>query len=128
MSEIDYVDLAQRFVAAIQAGDAAAVRAFYAPDAKIWHNIDDVEQTVDQNLKSLAWFVRTLPDRIYRVQRIAPLPDGFLQQHVLEATLPNGERWAMDACVVVRIENGKIVRLDEYLDSAKTAQLVAATR
>lgn len=128
MSQIDYVDLARRFVAAIQAGDADTVRAFYAPDAKIWHNIDHVEQTVDQNLKSLAWFVRTLPDRTYRVQRIAPLPDGFLQQHVLEATLPNGERWAMDACVVVRVENGKIARLDEYLDSAKTTQLVAATR
>lgn len=128
MSQIDYVDLARRLVAAIQAGDADTVRAFYAPDAKIWHNIDHVEQTVDQNLKSLAWFVRTLPDRTYRVQRIAPLPDGFLQQHVLEATLPNGERWAMDACVVVRVENGKIARLDEYLDSAKTAQLVAATR
>ncbi|ATC32538.1 nuclear transport factor 2 family protein [Caulobacter vibrioides] len=128
MSEIDYVAFAQRFVAAIQAGDAEAVRAFYAPEAKIWHNIDHIEQTVDQNLKSLAWFVRTLPDRTYRVQRIAPLPDGFLQQHVLEATLPNGERWAMDACVVVRVEDGKITRLDEYLDSAKTAQLVAATR
>ncbi|OYX03456.1 MAG: ketosteroid isomerase [Caulobacter vibrioides] len=128
MSQIDYEAFAQRFVAAIQAGDAEAVRAFYAPDAKIWHNIDHIEQTVDQNLKSLAWFVRTLPDRTYRVQRIAPLPDGFLQQHVLEATLPNGERWAMDACVVVRVENGKITRLDEYLDSAKTAQLVAATR
>ncbi len=128
MSQIDYEAFAQRFVAAIQAGDAEAVRAFYAPDAKIWHNIDHIEQTVDQNLKSLAWFVRTLPDRTYRVQRIAPLPNGFLQQHVLEATLPNGERWAMDACVVVRVENGKITRLDEYLDSAKTAQLVAATR
>lgn len=128
MSEVDHVDFAQRFVAAIQAGDAEAVRAFYAPDAKIWHNIDNIEQTVDQNLKSLAWFVRTLPDRTYRVQRIAALPDGFLQQHVLEATLPNGERWAMDACVVVRVENGRITRLDEYLDSANTALLRAAVR
>ena len=46
-----------------------------------------------------------------------------LQQHVLEATLPNGERWAMDACVVVKVENGLITRLDEYLDSAKSAAL-----
>jgi ketosteroid isomerase-like protein len=29
----------------------------------------------------------------------------------------------MDACVVVRIENGKITRLDEYLDSAKSMML-----
>lgn len=47
MSQIDYVAFAQRFVAAIQAGDAEAVRAFYASDAKIWHNIDHIEQTVD---------------------------------------------------------------------------------
>lgn len=123
MSKPDYVDFAKRFVAAIQKGDGEAVRAFYAPDAKLWHNTDNIEQTVDQNLKVLAWFVKTLPDRFYRVLRVEALPDGFLQQHILEATLPNGEKWAMDACVVVKIENGLITRLDEYLDSAKSAQL-----
>jgi ketosteroid isomerase-like protein len=51
------------------------------------------------------------------------LPDGFLQQHVLEATLPDGTAWAMDACVVVRMKDGLIVRLDEYIDSAKAAEL-----
>jgi len=122
-SKMDYVDFAKRFVAAIQDGDGEAVRAFYAPDAKLWHNTDNIEQTVDQNLKVLAWFVKTLPDRNYRVLRVEALPDGFVQQHVLEATLPNGERWAMDACVVIKIENGLITRLDEYLDSAKSAAL-----
>lgn len=121
--KMDYVDFAKRFVAAIQDGDGEAVRAFYAPDAKLWHNTDNIEQTVDQNLKVLAWFVKTLPDRNYRVLRVEALSDGFVQQHVLEATLPNGERWAMDACVVVKIENGLITRLDEYLDSAKSAAL-----
>ena len=42
---------------------------------------------------------------------------------VLEATLPDGEKWAMDACVVVRMKDGKITRLDEYLDSAKSGAL-----
>ena len=51
------------------------------------------------------------------------LPDGFLQQHVLEATLPDGTRWEMPACVIVRIENGHITRLDEYLDSAHAKAL-----
>lgn len=123
MTPQDYLDFAERFVGAIQRGDVDAVRACYAPDAKLWHNTDNIEQTVDQNLKVLAWFVKTLPDRNYRVLRVEALPDGFLQQHVLEATLPNGEKWAMDACVVIKIENGLITRLDEYLDSAKSAQL-----
>ena len=123
MTAQEYLDFAERFVGAIQAGDTATVRACYAPDAKLWHNNDGIEQTVDQNLKVLAWFVKTLPDRNYRVLRVEALPDGFVQQHVLEATLPNGERWAMDACVVIKIENGLITRLDEYLDSAKSAAL-----
>ena len=123
MAPQDYTAFAGRFISAIQAGDAEAVRACYAPDARIWHNHDGLEQTVEQNIKALKWFVRNLPDRFYRVQRVEPLSDGFLQQHVLEATLPDGTVWAMDACVVVRMEGGLIVRLDEYLDSAKANAL-----
>ena len=122
-AEGDILAFARRFVAAIQGGDAEAVRACYAPDAKIWHNIDNVEQTVDQNMRSLDWFVRKLPDRLYTVQRLEALKDGFLQQHVLSATLPDGTAWKMSACVVVRMANGRITRLDEYIDSAAAGAL-----
>jgi ketosteroid isomerase-like protein len=123
MTETEVLAFARRFIAAIQAGDAEAMRDCYAPDAKIWHNIDNVEQTVDQNVKSLNWFVRNLPDRLYTVQRLEALKDGFLQQHVLSATLPDGTAWKMSACVVVRMTDGKITRLDEYIDSAEAGAL-----
>ncbi len=119
MDETQILEFAERFVGAIQAGDVDAVRACYAPDAKLWHNTDDIEQTVDQNMAVLNWFIKTLPDRYYRVLYRAALKDGFVQQHILEATLPDGTRWKMFACVVVRMENSVIVRLDEYLDSAQ---------
>ncbi|WP_304170266.1 nuclear transport factor 2 family protein [Phenylobacterium aquaticum] len=128
MTSQDYIAFAKKFVGAIQSGDTDTVRACYHPDAKLWHNNDGIEQTVDQNMKVLDWFIRALPDRNYRVTRLEALPDGFMQQHVLEATLPDGTKWAMDACVVVRIENGVITRLDEYIDSAKSAQLRAHGR
>lgn len=124
MTEHEILDFAERFVGAIQAGDVPAVRACYAAGAKIWHNTDDIEQTVDDNVKVLNWFIRTLPDRNYRVLRRVALPDGFLQQHVLEATLPDGQKWKMPACVVVKMENGLITRLDEYLDSAARGPLL----
>lgn len=114
---------AERFVAAIQRGDTEAVRACYAPDAKLWHNNDGIEQTVDQNMKVLAWFVGNLKDLNYRIVRREALPDGFMQQHVLEATLPDGSPFKLHACVVVRREGGVITRLDEYLDSAEAAVL-----
>lgn len=114
---------AERFVAAVQAGDAATMRECYAPGGVIWHNTDNVEQTIDDNVKVLEWFVRTLPDRKYTVLRREVIPGGFVQQHVLSATLPNGEPWKMDACVVVKMRDGKIERLDEYIDSAAGAKL-----
>ncbi|HEX3920179.1 MAG TPA: nuclear transport factor 2 family protein [Caulobacteraceae bacterium] len=123
MTEADILALAERFMGAIETGDADAVRACYAPDAKIWHNNDGVEQTVDENLRVLRWMMRKLPTRHYRILRREALSDGFLQQHVLEATLPDGAAWAMPACVVIRMKHGLIVRLDEYLDSAHTAAL-----
>ena len=119
MTEAEINALADRFMTAIQAGDVQGMRDCYAPDAKIWHNTDDVEQTIDQNAKVLEWFIRTLPDRNYRVIRRETLKDGFVQQHVLEATLPDGTSWHMFACCVIRMADGKITRLDEYLDSAQ---------
>ena len=123
MTEQEILDFAERFVGYVQAGDGEAMRACYAPGAKIWHNTDNIEQTIDDNIKVLNWFVQTLPDRNYRVVRREALKDGFVQQHVLEATLPDGTPWKMDACVVVRMKDGLIVRLDEYLDSAAGAKL-----
>ena len=128
MTPQDHLDFAERFVGAIQSGDTDTVRACYAPDAKLWHNTDGIEQTVDQNMKVLDWFIKTLPDRNYRVTRREALPDGFLQQHVLEATLPDGTKWGMDACVVIKIEDGVITCLDEYLDSAQAGKLRAFGR
>lgn len=128
MTETEILDFANRFIAAIQLSDIDTVRASYAPDAKIWHNHDGIEQTVDQNMKSLGWFMRKIPDRHYRVLRIEALKDGYVQQHVLEATLPDGTSWAMPACVVIKMEDGVITRLDEYLDSGQAAALSAFGR
>ena len=119
---------AANFVDAIQRGDVQAMRDAYAPGAPIWHNTDRIEQTIDENVKVLEWFIRTLPDRKYTVIRREPLSDGFMQQHILSATLPDGTPWEMDACVVVRMKDGKITRLDEYLDSAAGAKLRAFGR
>ena len=123
MSDQAMLELADRFLSGVQAGDQDAVRACYADDARIWHNNDGVEQTVDENMRVLRWFARTLPNRHYRVVRREALKDGFFQQHVLEATLPDGTAWTMPACVVVKVKDGLIVRLDEYLDSAHAAVL-----
>jgi ketosteroid isomerase-like protein len=119
---------ADRFMAALEASDREAVRAFYAPDAKLWHNFDNVDQSVDENLKMFEWMARKLPQRRYRILRREPLADGWLQQHVLEGQLPDGRSLQLHACCVITMKNGLITRLEEYVDPAQASVLSTQKR
>ena len=121
------LELAARFVDAIERADIDQIRVIYAPDARIWHNFDGKEQTVDENLKVLRWMARNLANRRYRIQRRVAIPGGFLQQHVLEGETAGGP-FAMPACIVVQVKDGRITCLEEYLDSAHAARLTELTR
>lgn len=120
-----HLALADRLCAAIEAGDTASVESLYDPLVRIWHNTDNLEQSRDRNMAVLRWMTRTLRAIRYDVIRREALPDGFLQQHVLRATLPDGSALAMPACIIARVDNGLIVRLDEYLDGRTVDALSA---
>ncbi|MCE9648046.1 MAG: nuclear transport factor 2 family protein [Parvibaculum sp.] len=115
--------LAERFVAAIESGDIEAVKGCYAGDARIWHNFDEVDQTVEENLKVLGWMTRVLGERKYNILRRVAIPGGFVQQHVLTGKRKTGEAFAMPACLVVQVKDGRISRLEEYLDPAQASVL-----
>lgn len=114
--------IADDLFAAIERGDVDAVRSIYAPDAVIWHNNDEVEQTVDQNLAVLRWVCANLADRSYEDVRRHEWDGGFVQQHVLRFTR-DGERRGVPACIVAAVADGRITRIDEYLDSAHVARI-----
>jgi ketosteroid isomerase-like protein len=120
------LDVAARLFAAIEAGDIDAVRDVYAHDAVIWHNTDGVEQTPEDNLRVLRWMARSVTGRRYEEVRRSATDDGFVQQHVLRGTGPNGKPFEMPACIVCRVVDGRITRLEEYLDSAHVAKLLEA--
>lgn len=120
------VEVAQRLFAAIEAGDIDAVRALYSDDAVVWHNTDGVAQTRAENLRTLAWVVEHLGHRRYEEVTCHPTATGFVQQHVLRARGPNGATVEVPACLVATVVDGRITRIDEYLDSAHVAGLLAA--
>jgi uncharacterized protein len=114
--------LAARFFAAIESGDIDTVASTYADDAIIWHNFDQVEQRKDDNLRTLAYVVRTVAGRSYDDVRRVILDDGFVQQHVLRGTVAGGAL-EVPAMLRVWVSDGRITRLDEYLDTAQVAVL-----
>lgn len=118
-----HLEVAQRLFAAISAGNVDAVREIYAPDAMIWHNNDGVEQSADDNLRLLRWVVTNVRNLRYENIRLQSTDAGFLQQHVLRGTAPNGRELNIPACIICTVRNGRITRLDEYIDSAHVAPL-----
>ena len=67
---MDVLNLARKFLDAIERGDTAAARACYADDAIIWHNFDNKEKTVDENMASLEKWKRYVDHRKYDLQHI----------------------------------------------------------
>lgn len=111
------MELADRFMTAITSGDVDALRDIYAPDARIWHNADAAEQNVDDNLRTLRWLSRNLRDFRYEEIRRDPLPDGYVQRHVLRGNLPDGTPVELPTCLFATVSDGRITRIEEYADS-----------
>ncbi len=119
------LDVAEQFIAALNRADAETVRALYAPQARIWHNFDDKLQTVEENIKSMHWMHSRLSDLNYDVHYRIAIPGGFLQQHILKGMLSSGKPFTLHACVICKVDDGRITKLEEYLDTAQARPLFA---
>ena len=113
----DMLAIRARFFAAVTSGNIDGVRACYAPEAIVWHNTDGIEQSVEANLRVLAWIAKNVKDFRYEDVRCQPTSIGFVEQHLTRGIGPGGAPFAVPACIVCTVADGRITRVDEYLDS-----------
>jgi ketosteroid isomerase-like protein len=122
--------LADRFMAAIEAGDIEGVKRCYHPDVVVWLNTAGKGVDRQSNLDVLAGFVGKTSDRRYENRRVRVFDGGFVQQHLLRTTHLSGPVLELAATLVCEVRDDQIVRLDEYFDSAPLtawyAQIAAA--
>ena len=119
-------ELARNFFNAVERGDVDALKQYYAPDARIWHNTDELEQSPDDNVQTLKGFVTRIRDRKYGDRRVHVFPGGFVHQHTLSGVrTKDGVAVRLVACIVCLVEDGRITRLDEYFDSEGVARFRA---
>jgi hypothetical protein len=112
----------------IVAGDVDIIREqCYAADATIWHNYDQINQTAEQNLKSVGWIRKLMPDLRYEDVRRQPTSDGVVQQHNLRGTARNGNPVDLPACIVFHLGGSplRVQSLEEYVDTAQAAAMTA---
>lgn len=120
MSNSELMDrLASRFFGAIEQGDMAALAALYTPDAVIWHNSDNREQPQAENVAMLATLPEIFKSFAYKNVRRTFFDGGFVQQHDAQGATARGDSFNIHACMVVTVRQGKVARIDEYLDSAQ---------
>ena len=119
LTETEMHELADRLLGAITSGDTEGVRAVYAPDAEIWHNFDQRNQTVDENVASMDDLHRRASGLAYTEVRRFLAPDGFVQQHVLVGEARGGPLH-MPAMIRFWVADGRVTRLEEYLDTRQT--------
>jgi ketosteroid isomerase-like protein len=115
--------VARQLIEGVTRGDVESVDRLYADDICVWRNVDQRELVKKQALKVVG-ILSELKDIEYRDLRIEPTEHGYVQQHVLSCTSSKGEEVLMPSCIVARVENGRIARIDEYADSAAMAPLM----
>lgn len=120
--------VADRLFECIELGDPEGVDALYAPDIEVWHNFSNAAQSKAENLKTLTGLIGSVATIEYEVKERMSLDENrVLQRHDLHCTTRGGERHTIPACIFITVKNGRIVRIDEYLDSAQANVLRAAT-
>lgn len=123
----------ERFFRAIETGDMTTVQDVYHPDVVVWHNSDGIEnrergQSREENIALLTVLTKAITEWKYDIWFREATESGMVQQHTLRGKLPSGEVLAIPVCIVLQIQDGRITRLDEYIDSAHTRPMVEALR
>jgi ketosteroid isomerase-like protein len=113
--------VASAFFAAIERADIDAIEALYSPEVEVWINVTGKSQGRAESVKLLRAFTSRVKGLAYEIELREPIAGGFLQRHILRGELASGQKLAVPVCLVVHVEDGRISRLYEYLDSAAIA-------
>lgn len=122
---MENTEIARSLFQAFSDGDTEAVRRFCAPGLQARQNLNppfglDALIALSTGVKQL------VPDLHYVNAIRAATAGGFVEEHDVCGTLPNGEKLKIAACVVAEVRAGQVHNLREYLDTAAAGGLMRA--
>nr|WP_314434107.1 nuclear transport factor 2 family protein [uncultured Brevundimonas sp.] len=117
---MDALLVAEALSHAITTRDAEAVDRLYTDETVVWHSYDRQEQDRRTTLAFLRGFFEKADEIRYTDIRRVRTEDGYVQQHVIHTRLKDGSQFEpRPVCIVAKVENGKVLRVDEYLESRR---------
>ena len=122
------LEAAERFFGALLAGDLDGLTAVCAPGAVLWINLGEHERALEASLPGFARLRSLVPDLCMEAVRRREIAGGFVEQHVLIGTMPDGTALRVAGCFIGSVEEGRITRLEEYVDGTQAGALSALLR
>ena len=121
MTEGEIRELCEAFFDAYQDRRVDILERVLADDCVIWHNVFGRETTKQDNLSRYHDSYRGQRRRTYDDRIVNTFHDGFVIQYQLRGVMTNGHTGSLWICIVARVRDGQITRIDEYMDSSKFA-------
>lgn len=118
-------DLARTLFNAFEAGTQNEARAVLADDFAGRQN-DGPVMNREQLLEFSAAVSGLVPDFHYEDIVCVATTNGFVEEHSVCGTLPDGQALKIAACVVAEVADGRIEKLREYLDTRAATGLLKA--
>jgi ketosteroid isomerase-like protein len=123
-STADALAVADALTAAIHARSTEKINAVYADDIEVWHGAFGKGMGKKENAALLDSLFKITSRLEYQEIRRHPIEGGVVQQHVLVGTFSDGKPMpSLQACLVMKVRGGKLVRIDEYFDSQSFAEV-----
>ena len=121
MSADDISNLAETLFRAFERNDAEAIAACCEPDARFFQN-GRGGRTITELLPGFATLSERIGHHKYSEVRRELFDGGFVEEHRVTSTLPDGSPMDAVVCVVGRVgPSGKLVELNEYMDPGPRA-------
>ena len=119
MKDIELRELCHAYFDAIEGRDLDRVAELCAPEFSFWVNLTGAESSREQSLETLRGGYALHRRRTYDDRRIDTFETGFIARYSVNVVTHGGHRASIWACVVAQCKDGRITRIDEYLDSSK---------
>lgn len=122
----DVIAIAEALGAAIKARSADQFRQIYADDIVVWHASTGTSATKSENIALLSGVFAITSRLEYRNIRRHLIEGGLVQQHQLVGAFSDGKPLpVLEACLVMKVRDGRITRIEEYFDGQTFAEVWA---
>ncbi len=127
LQDTELREICHQFFDALESRDVDTIARLYAGDMEFWINITGEAKTKDKSLAATRDGYARHRRRTYCDRRVNTFDCGFIAQYSLNIVRHDGEKSAFWACIIAQCRDGKIARMEEYIDSGKFApQPIAA--